>query len=110
MSYPTARVEDLVPHPAIAKWRLSLPEPDDPLVLDVKRRGIVEPILDFDLDEMIRLVASVSPEVVWVGYDNWNCKLPEPPLWKTQRLIEALRALGFDVRVKTFRRAWWERP
>ncbi len=67
----------------------------------------IEPILDFDLDEMVQWIREINPEFVYVGYDNHNCRLPEPPLSKTLELIEELEKFT-EVRRKTIRRAWWE--
>ena len=69
----------------------------------------VEPILDFDYGIFPWIILSANPCVVYVGYDNHRCKLPEPSLSKTQWLIEKLEAFT-EVRVKSLRRAWWEKP
>jgi len=66
----------------------------------------VEPILDFD-DWLPRYIRSLSPEFVYIGYDNHNCKLPEPTQDKTMKLIEELRKFT-EVRLKTIRPAWFE--
>lgn len=50
----------------------------------------VEPIVDFDLDELVGLIYDVRPERVWVGYENYGVGLPEPPLEKTLELIDRL--------------------
>lgn len=67
----------------------------------------IEPILDFGCLTFSSLIEEVHPEFVYVGYDNHNCKLPEPPLAETQRLIKELEKFT-EVRVKTLRKAWWE--
>jgi len=68
----------------------------------------IEPILDFSSPEQFaELVASVKPEFVYVGYDNHGCRLPEPSLDKTSRLIEELGKFT-EVRLKTLRKAWYE--
>jgi len=70
----------------------------------------VEPVLDFDLDEFFygwifpvggRLFACE------VGYDNYEHRLPEPPLAKVRKLVELKRRHGIDAREKTLREAWW---
>jgi DNA repair photolyase len=66
----------------------------------------IEPILDFSWD-FVRRLKLLNPEFVYIGYDNHNCKLPEPPLEKTLKLIEELEKFT-EVRLKTIRRAWWE--
>lgn len=67
----------------------------------------IEPILDFNLESFVFGLKQLFPQVVYVGYDNHNCKLPEPPLAKTRLLIKELRKFT-TVRVKTLRRAWYE--
>jgi DNA repair photolyase len=67
----------------------------------------IEPILDFDLEEMVEWIRCIKPKLVYVGYDNHGCKLPEPPLEKTLKLIEELRKFT-EVQLKTIRKAWWE--
>jgi len=74
-----------------------------------KRKSVtIEPILDFTLNVMIEWIERIRPEIIWVGYDNHNCKLPEPTLAKTMVLIYELGKRGFDVRTKTLRKAWYE--
>jgi len=68
---------------------------------------IIEPILDFDLKEFVYMIKRVKPVFVYVGYDNYGNKLPEPPLKKTIALIDELSEFT-DVRYKTLRRAWYE--
>jgi len=67
----------------------------------------IEPILDFDLEEMVEWIKHIKPRFVYIGYDNHNCRLPEPPLEKTLKLIRELEKFT-EVRLKTIRRAWWE--
>ena len=67
----------------------------------------VEPIMDFRPERFAAALEKVRPWRVAVGYDNWGNKLNEPPLWKTERLIELLEEFT-EVERKTIRRAWWE--
>jgi len=62
----------------------------------------VEPILDFDLDVFVQWIREIKPVMVYVGYDNYNCGLPEPSLEKTKSLIQLLQRFT-EVRVKTLR-------
>ncbi|MBS7653808.1 DUF5131 family protein [Candidatus Bathyarchaeota archaeon] len=79
----------------------------DFLRLSWKHKAIViEPILDFD-EEFIDWIYEISPKVVYIGYDNYGNKLPEPKIVKTQILLEALSGIT-DLRVKTIRKAWYE--
>jgi len=70
----------------------------------------IEPILEFDLDELVRMVVDINPWRVYIGYDSHpkENRLPEPPLRKFDKLEEELKKRGIDVRVKYRRKAWWE--
>lgn len=68
----------------------------------------IEPILQFDLEEITEAILAVKPEFVYIGYDTKKCHLPEPRLEETKALIAALKRLGIDVRLKTIRPAWYE--
>ncbi len=65
----------------------------------------VEPIMkcspDFERDIM-----KTRPKFMAVGYDNYNNKLPEPSLARTELLIKELEAQGVKVYRKTLREAW----
>ncbi|MCD6470388.1 hypothetical protein J7L29_06275, partial [Candidatus Bathyarchaeota archaeon] len=75
--------------------------------LNWKHKAIViEPILDFD-ELFIEWIYELSPKIVYIGYDNYGNKLPEPKLAKTQILLEALKEIT-DLRIKTIRKAWYE--
>jgi DNA repair photolyase len=50
----------------------------------------IEPIMDFDLDEMVRLVEMCNPTQVNIGADTGNNHLPEPPKEKVLTLIAEL--------------------
>jgi len=67
----------------------------------------IEPILDFDLEVLVAWMRRIGPRLIYVGYDNYGSRLPEPPLEKTLRLIERLRRFT-EVREKTLRPAWHE--
>jgi len=66
--------------------------------------------MDFDLHILLRWIVEIDPEVIYIGYDNYNSKLPEPSLKKTELLATTLIDSGYDVRLKTLRYAWWEKP
>ena len=51
----------------------------------------IEPIFDFDLEELLDLVVYATPEWVNIGADSKGHKLPEPSPAKVSELIEALR-------------------
>jgi len=72
-----------------------------------KRKSItIEPILLFG-NKFSSFIKPLHPEFVYVGYDNHNCKLPEPSLAETKLLIKELWKFT-TVRVKSLRRAWYE--
>lgn len=60
----------------------------------------VEPIMDFDLDELLNLIYLCSPEFVAIGADSKKHKLPEPPPEKIKSLLEALRGMKIEVKLK----------
>lgn len=64
----------------------------------------IEPIIDFDLDVLVRWMRDINPELISVGYDNYHNHLPEPSLDKTMRLIEQLEKFS-KVERKTLREA-----
>ncbi len=68
----------------------------------------IEPILDFDLEEFVEALRIINPKFVYIGYDNYNNRLEEPPLWKTRALIKRLEDMGIKVIYGTLRKAWWE--
>jgi len=70
----------------------------------------IEPILDFTYDFIQKLLSFQlnGQFAVAVGYDNYNNKLPEPELEKTQWLITILRDNDIKVYEKTIRKAWYE--
>ena len=68
----------------------------------------IEPIIDFDLNIFPDLIVKAEPEFVYVGYDNYGNKLPEPSLRKTMELIDMLKEHGITVYTKTLRKAWYE--
>jgi len=68
----------------------------------------VEPVLQFILNSFVDELRELKLEAVYVGYDNHNCKLPEPRLSKTKKLISELEKFT-EVRVKSLRKAWYEK-
>ena len=67
----------------------------------------IEPILDFNLRVFSKWIEEISPIMVYIGYDNYGWKLPEPTLYNTLRLIEELRKFTIVIK-KTIRKAWYE--
>jgi len=67
----------------------------------------IEPILDFNLETFVYYLKAIKPKMVCVGYDNYDNKLPEPMLNKTEQLINELSKFT-EVVKKTIRKAWYE--
>ena len=62
----------------------------DRLQLAIPTYVTIEPIMDFDLNELVRLINQCHPERVNIGADSCGKKLTEPPKGKILELIEAL--------------------
>jgi protein gp37 len=60
----------------------------------------IEPVLDFDVDDMVALVATVGPKFVNIGADSKGHGLPEPPPEKLRALISRLTERGTEIRNK----------
>jgi DNA repair photolyase len=50
----------------------------------------IEPILDFDLEVLVRWMAWIQPEMVEIGADNHHCYLSEPGWEKVEALLATL--------------------
>lgn len=59
----------------------------------------IEPILDFDPDDMVQWIKEIAPEFVSIGADSKGHKLPEPPPEKVVQLIDELRGIT-TVKIK----------
>lgn len=82
-------------HPEIMKTAPSPIERAESMIL-LSERGVktyitIEPIMDFDLDEMVKIIKWCSPEQVNIGADSGNNNLPEPSKEKVLQLIEELQ-------------------
>lgn len=51
----------------------------------------IEPIMDFDLSDMVRYIRECEPEQVNIGADSGNNNLPEPSAEKINSLISELQ-------------------
>jgi hypothetical protein len=71
-----------------------------------KKIVTVEPIMDFDLDPFARMIVSINPEAVFIGYNSGQNRYPVPePTWKqTVALWRAIRGKGIKVLPKEKRR------
>jgi hypothetical protein len=52
----------------------------------------IEPILDFDIVEMVKLIEQCNPVQVNIGADSGNNNLPEPSSEEVKHLIEEISA------------------
>lgn len=59
-----------------------------------------EPIMDFDLDDMLKLIRYCHPQWVNIGADSKGHELPEPSADKVLSLIDGLRNAGIEVKTK----------
>jgi len=50
----------------------------------------IEPVCDFDLDEMLSWITEIDPQIIEVGADNYRNNLPEPPWEKVEKLLKGL--------------------
>ena len=57
----------------------------------------IEPIMQFDLNQFVKLIVISGAKKVYIGADSSNNNLPEPSKEDVENLIEALKALGIDV-------------
>lgn len=65
----------------------------------------IEPIMEFDLDVFVSWMKNLRPVKVAIGYDSLNNKLPEPPKWKTLKLIKELEKFTAVERKQLYARA-----
>jgi DNA repair photolyase len=55
-----------------------------------QRMVTIEPIMDFDLNDLVFLIKAIQPEFVNIGADSKNHNLPEPSKEKIESLIKEL--------------------
>ncbi|KKN70020.1 hypothetical protein LCGC14_0434670 [marine sediment metagenome] len=67
---------------------------------DVDKFITIEPILDFDVDELVKWIVNIKPSFVNIGADSKNCKLPEPSSAKVWALITALQYRKITIKKK----------
>ncbi len=61
----------------------------------------IEPIMDFDILDMIDLVIAAKPSFVNIGADSKKHGLPEPSRVKVLALIEGITSAGIEIRRKS---------
>lgn len=62
----------------------------------------IEPIMDFDLDDLIKMIINIKPEWVNIGANSKLelCQLQEPSPEKVKQLVYNLRKNNIDVKLK----------
>lgn len=60
----------------------------------------IEPIMDFDVKELVSMVKCCRPSFVNIGADSKGHHLPEPPTAKIVELIQDLQLAGIKVNLK----------
>lgn len=61
----------------------------------------IEPILEFDLDKMVEIIDTIKPIKISIGADSQGCLMEEPPTYKLEKLIQAIRERKIDLCVKS---------
>ena len=72
--------------------------------LDYPLYVTIEPIIDFDLDKLIKMIERIDPVQVNIGADSGGHKLPEPPKGKIFELISLLEKFTKVVQKKNLKR------
>lgn len=63
----------------------------------------IEPVMDFDIAELVSWIIEINPVWVQIGYDTRKTGLSEPPLYKVDALIDCLTIRGIPVHEKLIR-------
>jgi DNA repair photolyase len=67
----------------------------------------IEPIMDFDVDTMLKWIHATDPKFVSIGADSKGHKLPEPSAAKVQRLMTGLGAIEVKLKSNLKRLGVW---
>lgn len=65
----------------------------------------IEPVIDFDLDVVLKWIKDITPSMIWLEYDSKRNNLPEPELGKVKELYWELGKAGYVVVLKRIREA-----
>jgi DNA repair photolyase len=71
---------------------------------DSRKMITIEPILDFDISEFLRMIRLIAPAQVNIGADTGRNNLPEPPKEKVLELISELQKFTKVVEKKNLKR------
>ncbi len=72
--------------------------------IDLPRYVTIEPIIDFDLDELVEIIRMCQPEQVNIGADSGNNGLPEPSDKNIMALIGELKTFTTISQKKNLKR------
>lgn len=72
--------------------------------IDLPKYVTIEPIMDFDMEELVELIKSCNPIQVNIGADSGNHKLPEPSKEKVLLLIDKLEGFTKVKQKKNLKR------
>jgi len=61
----------------------------------------IEPIMDFDLEILVSMMSEINPDVIVIGADSQDHRLPEPSSNKVAMLVEKLGGVVSEVILKT---------
>ena len=67
---------------------------------EYKRMVTIEPIMKFNLDELIKMIMLINPVQINIGADSCNKKLPEPDPAELKYLIGVLENLDSNIHLK----------
>lgn len=67
---------------------------------NIKTFLTVEPVLDFDVDDLALKISLVNPDFLNLGADSKGHNLPEPSIDKIERLVDKLKEYGIELREK----------
>lgn len=59
--------------------------------ISIKKYVTIEPIMDFDLEDLVSMIQHCNPDQVNIGADSGGNKLPEPGKEKIMMLIDELK-------------------
>ncbi|WP_340111026.1 hypothetical protein [Maribellus mangrovi] len=68
--------------------------------IDLPKYLTIEPVLDFDTEELLELVKLCNPIQVNIGADSGNHKLPEPDNQKIRELVGGLMMFVPNIKLK----------
>lgn len=60
----------------------------------------IEPVLQFDLEELVDWMAELKPDFINIGADSKGHGLPEPSGDQVRALVVALKKVGIEIRKK----------